>query len=62
MKLRIEIDAKQAMEFASMLKAMEDEKAPAHPVFQAMIMTLYDKIYKAAMDQLTLEQINEITQ
>lgn len=48
-KIRIEIECTQALEFASMLKAMQDENTPPHPVFQGMIMTLQDKIEKGFM-------------
>jgi hypothetical protein len=60
-KITIALEPVQALEFVSMLVAMEDLRKPAHPIFQGMIMTLRDKIQKSLIDTLTLEEIDALT-
>lgn len=58
-KIQIELESTQALEFARMLKAMQDENVPPHPIFQGMLMTLQDNIEKGFM-KLPREEFDKI--
>jgi hypothetical protein len=59
--VHVNFDAVQILEYTVILEAIEPQAHKFHPSFHSMVVNLKDKFIKAAVHQLTPDEVSVLT-
>jgi hypothetical protein len=59
--VRVSFDAVQLLQYTVILSAIEPQAQTFHPSFHSMVVDLKDKFVKAAVNQLTPDEVAVLT-